>query len=108
MYRLAKWTSNRNLFKSLVEGPGLLGWICDSDGLCVYLSPGWYAYTGAESAEGLNWLNYIHPDDRIPTRRALHAAVDGRVEYLSDFRLRRADGKYIVSRGHGTPISMRI
>lgn len=103
MFRPINWTTNRKFFKTLVEGSSLLGWICDADGYCIYLSPAWYAHTGAFDAEGLNWLNYIHPDDRVTTRRTFLDAVDRASEYASEFRLLTADGRYAVASGHGVP-----
>ena len=103
MGRSSDWATNRSFFITLAEGSSLLAWVCDADGYCNYLSPAWYAYTGAEHAEGLNWLKSIHPDDRVQTRRTLFEAVDRQTEYLSEFRLRRADGRFVVAVGHGVP-----
>jgi PAS domain S-box-containing protein len=67
-----------------------------SDASVNYISPQWYTLTGAKpgAAEGIRWLDYIHPEDRV----GLHAAWQARSADLRplelELRVRRPDGSY--------------
>ncbi|WP_449394352.1 LuxR C-terminal-related transcriptional regulator [Devosia riboflavina] len=103
MQRVAEWTESRMLFRRLMERSQLLGWICEADGYCIYLSSAWHRYTGSSDGVGIGWLNVIHPDDRVVTRRAFFDANDAQVEYEVEYRVQRADGSYSTATAHGVP-----
>lgn len=103
MQRIPDWTETRKLFRSLVEASNLLGWICEEDGYCIYLSSAWYSFTGATDSQGLGWINSIHPDDRIKARQAFFDANDRQTEYKVDYRIERPDGTYSLAQAQGVP-----
>ncbi|SFV32216.1 PAS domain S-box-containing protein [Devosia crocina] len=92
-------------FREIVEASGILAWITLEDGYCAYYSPKWYEFTGAEpgSMLGLAWIELLHPDDQVRTRREFFKATDECREYAVDYRLRMADGSYHLVWGHGVP-----
>lgn len=103
MQREPEWTEPQRLFRALMENSRLLGWICEADGYCIYLSSAWHEFTGAQNGLGIGWLNVIHPDDRVPTYRAFTDANFGQTEYKVDYRLERPDGSYSMAMAHGVP-----
>lgn len=98
-----EWTETRRLFRSVVESADLLGWICEPDGYCIFLSQAWYSFTGATDGHGIAWLNAVHPDDRVRTRQAFFDANDRQLEYKVDYRIERPDGSYSLAQAHGVP-----
>lgn len=103
MQRDPEWTESRILFRSLMESADLLGWICETDGYCIFLSPAWYAFTGSNDGLGIAWLNVVHPADRVRTRQAFFDANDNQSEYRVDYRIERPDGSYSLAQAHGVP-----
>ena len=86
-----------------MENSRLLGWICEADGYCVYLSTAWHDFTGSQNGLGLGWLNVIHPDDRVQAHKAFFEANFAKTEYKIDYRLERPDGSYVIAMAHGSP-----
>lgn len=103
MQRIPDWTETRKLFRSVIEATNLLGWICEEDGYCIYLSSAWYSFTGGIDSRGLDWINAIHPDERIKTRQAFFEANDRQTEYKVDYRIQRPDGTYSLAQAKGVP-----
>ena len=84
-------------FRTLAEAlPGFV-WTAGPDGAFDWVSPRWYAYSGAEpgAAIGWGWGAWVHPEDvrRVAAgwRRAVAA---GAPEHEDEFRVRSADGEY--------------
>ena len=103
MQRIPEWTESQRLFRALMENSGLLGWICEADGYCIYLSSAWHEYTGSQNGQGIGWLNVIHPEDRVAAHRAFSDANFHQTEYRVDYRLERPDGTYSMAMAHGAP-----
>jgi PAS domain S-box-containing protein len=105
MNREIHWTSNMLFFRGMVEEAEVLAWITVADGYCAYYSPAWYSFTGtpAGSNLGMSWLELLHPEDRVTTRRAFFEANDGGEEYAVSYRLKKSDGTYQRVWGHGLP-----
>lgn len=99
------WTSDRRMFRDLAEATGSLAWITDPDGSCVYLSSGWLAFTGTAGHEntGYDWLNAVHPDDRVRARQTFFASNDSHLAYAVDYRLEHAPGGYALVWAMGLP-----
>ena len=83
-------------FRDMADTAPAILWVTEADGYCSFLSRGWYELTGQTEDQGLGfgWTNAAHPDDRVAAREAFVAAIEARVEYAVDFRVRRADGVY--------------
>lgn len=77
-----------------------------SDGERDYISSRFYEYTGAmpESAVGVGWLEYLHPDDRGPSLEHWMQCVQSGNLYESEHRLRGADGGYRWFRARAVPL----
>lgn len=103
MQRVTEWNESQRLFRALMENSRLLGWICEADGYCVYLSSAWHDFTGSQNGLGIGWLNAIHPDDRLQAHRAFYDANFEQSEYKIDYRLERPDGTYAMAMAHGSP-----
>lgn len=105
MARDIEWTEHKRSIRALFEISGLLGWICEPDGYCVYLSPAWYAYTGQEArtGEGIGWLDAIHPEDRVATRKAFYDASDRQADYHVSYRLKKKGGGFGIVLANGAP-----
>jgi PAS domain S-box-containing protein len=88
-------TSEANL-QRVIDAIPTLSWCALPDGPNVFLSKGWYQYTGltAEEAIGWGWQAAYHPEDRQRIdehfKRMLASGEPGEVEG----RLRRHDGVY--------------
>lgn len=103
MQRVPEWNDAQKLFRALMENSRLLGWICEADGYCVYLSSAWHDFTGTENGLGIGWLNAIHPEDRVQAHKAFSEANFHQSEYKIDYRLERPDGTYAMAMAHGAP-----
>lgn len=97
------WTEGQKLFRSIMESTRQLGWICNEFGECIYLSSAWGELTGISDGIGVVWLNAVHPDDRRATWAAFAKANLDQEEYRIDYRIRRANGGYVLATGHGVP-----
>ena len=76
--------------------PGFV-WVAAPDGALEWVSPRWYAYSGAPpgAALGWSWRDWAHPDDlgRV-AERWREAVLSHAREHEDEFRLRGADGEY--------------
>lgn len=99
------WTPERQIFKAVTETTSLIAWATDTEGMCFYLSPEWYRFTGRSCQEGVgfNWLLAIHSDDRAMVRQAFFKAHDTQTAYGVAYRLARPDGLYTLSWAVGLP-----
>jgi PAS domain S-box-containing protein len=83
-------------FRQLAESLPQHVWTCEPDGRSDYFSQKRLDYTGtsAESQIGYGWMEWVHPADREPVKRAWQAAIARREDYHFEVRLRRHDGIY--------------
>ncbi|WP_353859566.1 PAS domain S-box protein [Azospirillum formosense] len=88
--------ASEHRYRTLLEALPQMVWTCRPDGSGDYLSRQWLAYTGQTetSAKGLGWANSIHPDDRERILAIWAQAVDQRIIYDTEARIRGADGTY--------------
>jgi PAS domain S-box-containing protein len=84
--------------------PAML-WITDRENRCVFLSRGWYDYSGQTEEEGLGfgWLRAVHPGDRDQSERVFREAAHARQPFALDHRLRRSDGEFRWVLDEGRP-----
>ena len=71
-------------------------WTALPDGRLDWLSDQIYSYTGAEpgTLRGDAWASVVHPDDRADAAMVWGEALEKKVGYDTEFRIRRADGLY--------------
>ena len=92
-------------FRNLANaGPALI-WSAGADGRCEYLNEPWLAFTGRSLEEDRDdgWLELLHPDDRVAAEAAYRQGLDSRAAFVTEYRLRRADGAWRWLRDHAAP-----
>ena len=84
--------------------PAML-WITEPDGMCSFISRGWYDFTGQheEEAFGTGWMNAVHPEDRDALQETFFAANARHEPFALDFRVRNIHGDYCWVIGSGRP-----
>ena len=77
-----------------------------SDGSRDYISGRFYEFTGSAtgSANGLGWLDYVHPDDKERSMEHWVRCVQSGENYESEYRLRGKDGQYRWFRARALPL----
>ncbi|WP_342658595.1 PAS domain S-box protein [Sphingomonas sp. NY01] len=83
-------------FRNMADHAPVMMWVTDPDGRCTYLNKAWYEFTGqtAETAEGLGWLNAVHPEDSGWSGEVFLDANARQAPFRLEYRLRRHDGTY--------------
>jgi PAS domain S-box-containing protein len=102
----ARLRDSETRWRQLAEAMPHLVWTCNANAECDFLSPQWQAYTGRPEAEqlGHGWLESIHPDDRVPLREQWDLAIASNRNFDTEFRIRRADGKYRWFKTRAVPV----
>ncbi|MGQ9424489.1 hybrid sensor histidine kinase/response regulator [Gilvimarinus sp. F26214L] len=82
--------------RMLADDAPVILWLTNSDASTVFLSRGWFDYTGQneESALGMGWLAAVHPADLERCKELFFGAYQTREAFQFDYRARRADGEY--------------
>ncbi len=80
-------------YRALVRSSSDIVWVVDPDGLQRNEVDDWQVFTG-QSAQGMGWVNAIHPDDRENTSARWKEAVTLGVPFRVEQRLLRRDGEY--------------
>lgn len=93
-------------FRSLIEATSQIIWNTAADGQFVTEQPAWSSFTGQtfDQLKGRGWLNAVHPDEREQTAQSWSHAVQNRVLYQVEHRLRRHDGEYRYMSVRAVPI----
>jgi PAS domain S-box-containing protein len=83
-------------FRTMADHAPVMIWTTDPDGHCAYLNRRWYEFTGQApgAGEGFGWLDAMHPADRPRAGASFRKANTARAPFMSDYRLRRADGSF--------------
>ncbi|MFD2366270.1 ATP-binding protein [Pseudoduganella sp. GCM10020061] len=89
-------TISEQRFLDLADAAPAMLWVTEPDGRCSFLSRGWYAFTGQQKAEGLDfgWINAIHPQERDWARQLFMDANERKVEFALEHRVLHVDGTY--------------
>ncbi|MGL5195537.1 MAG: PAS domain-containing protein, partial [Chroococcales cyanobacterium] len=93
-------------FRSLIEATSQIIWNTSANGEFVMEQPAWSSFTGQtfDQLKGQGWLNAVHPDEREQTIQVWNHAVQNRVLYQVEHRLRRHDGEYRYMSVRAIPI----
>ena len=103
-------------FRTLTEAIPQIVWNAGPDGALSYFNQRWRDFTGlsTESAQGVGWLNAVHPNDRDRVAAAWRstiesAASDAHIRFSEELRLSQAEsrGVPVVSRDSGPTILTR-
>jgi PAS domain S-box-containing protein len=92
-------------YTALAAASSAMVWTVDGDGTVADM-PGWRQFTGQTLAEVRGWgrLDALHPSDRPRVKAAWDKALDDRITYEIEFRVRRADGEYRWMKSRATPL----
>ncbi|MFN3651730.1 MAG: PAS domain S-box protein [Armatimonadota bacterium] len=93
-------------YRSLVRATASIAWNVAPTGRIENPIPEWEAFTGQswEEYRGEGWLQAVHPEDRDQTIATWMSAVERKVSYEVEHRLRRRDGVYRSMLVRGIPI----
>ncbi|MBD2103041.1 PAS domain S-box protein [Leptolyngbya sp. FACHB-261] len=90
-------------FRIMADSAPVMVWMTDPQACCSFVNQPWLDFTGRslEQELGHNWVEGIHPDDKQFLLSTFLSAFDTRLPFETEYRLRRADGKYcwILERG---------
>jgi len=93
-------------FRAFVMATSQVLWTTDADGQAREDSPSWRQLTGQtyEQWKGLGGLDAVHPEDRGRSTQGWKDAIAARRPYVSEHRLRLADGTYRWSMVRAAPV----
>ncbi len=100
-------TFTRDPTGALFEWLPQILWTARADGGLDYLSPRYYAFTGARPGAGLGWewTQVIHPEDVASTLNQWRESLQTEQSYRIEFRIRRAaDGQYVWHLTQAEPV----
>lgn len=97
---------NLEVLKALAAELRVPVWTADADVACRWFNPAWLAFRGRTLKEelGWGWLEGVHPVDLDDVLARLWRAWEERAPLDCSFRLRRADGGYVLVRFAGRPV----
>ena len=92
-------------YHSLTAATAQIVWTTDAQGQ-VSDMPSWREFTGqsVDEIKGWGWIDSLHPDDRDRTAKIWSNAVEQRILYETEYRIRRDDGEYRDMAVRGVPI----
>lgn len=90
-------------YRTIINAMSAVVWTCTAKGESFSSTPSWADYTGMDPSDlgGWGWTKSIHDDDRARTIAHFRECLASGAPYLSEHRVRRADGQYrnVVARG---------
>ena len=91
-------------FRSLADIAPVLIWINSTTG-CEYANRAYLDFLGVpvERIQGMNWSEYLHPEDAQAYVESYMRALDSRGVFEAQFRFKRADGEYRWLKSLGVP-----
>jgi PAS domain S-box-containing protein len=91
-------------FRSMADNAPVLIWIHGVGG-CQYVNREYLRFVNGkfEDVAGMNWADYIHPEDRDSYIAAYLDAFERHAPFEAQVRLRRADGEYRWLSSTGAP-----
>lgn len=92
-------------FREIVDSAPVMIWTSGPNKLRSFANKALLSFTGCtlEQQLGNNWVRALHPDDVNRCCAAYASAFDARVEFRTEYRLRRADGDYRLMLELGVP-----
>ena len=96
---------DENNFRSIANDVPSMLWkaTCATNG--QWFNKVWLEYTGHTLDEecALPWTSSIHPDDQQGFSDVIHTSFEARINFSTQYRMRRADGEYRWVVNRGTP-----
>jgi PAS domain S-box-containing protein len=102
-YRLVRESEQR--FRLMADAAPVMIWRSGIDKLCDFFNKPWLDFRGRTMQQelGNGWTEGVHPDDFDRCLETYRDAVDARVAFQMEYRLRRADGEYRWVLDSGAP-----
>jgi two-component system CheB/CheR fusion protein len=93
-------------FRTAVSTVSSLIWTNNAEGRMEGDQPGWENFTGQtrEEYQGYGWAKAVHPEDAQSTLDAWEQSVAEKRMFISEHRLRRADGEWRLCSVRAVPI----
>jgi PAS domain S-box-containing protein len=101
----AKLRESEGFFRTLASLAPIGIYLTKPDGHCQYANERWCEMAGLsqKDAQGMGWLQGIHPDDRDHVQATWKHMVDSKGHWGQEYRFRTADGKVTWVYGVATP-----
>nr|WP_302474509.1 GGDEF domain-containing phosphodiesterase [Roseococcus sp. MDT2-1-1] len=84
-------------FRGIADAsPGVI-WLTDPTGECIFVNHRWTEITGqdGEAAQGMGWLDRVHPEDRPAVERGFAEANAVKGHFRAEYRLLRREGEEV-------------
>lgn len=83
---------------ALTNASSNMQWISDSENERIFFNRRWLEFVGNEldDERGCGWRRHIHPDDLRRYRELVETAMDSRMPWHAEMRLKGSDGKYKI------------
>ena len=91
--------------RAMADGAPALMWLAEPSGARIHFNRRWLDFTGVSVADSTDrgWESALHPHDRDRYRVIYNAAIEARMPYRVECRLRRFDGEYRRVCDEGVP-----
>lgn len=88
--------NSKNRFRDLANAIPHIVWTADENGLIEYINERWDHYTGLsrEESQGWGWIKAVFPGQQENTKDKWQKALQGEDKFVTEYKLRRADGSY--------------
>ncbi|MGB7750461.1 MAG: PAS domain S-box protein [Candidatus Acidiferrales bacterium] len=92
-------------FRLVANSAPVLIWMSNADKQRTFVSQAWLEFTGRLMEQEVNdgWAAGVHPHDRDLCLRTYSGAMDARMSFEMEYRLRRSDGEYSLIVDIGVP-----
>jgi len=103
---LARLRDSERMYRFSAQLSARLVWAANSEGRLTFLDYPFVALTGMSQQAGLDsgWYGVVHPDDRESTEALWRHSLSTGETYLADFRVRRADGAWRMTRSRAIAV----
>jgi two-component system CheB/CheR fusion protein len=104
--RGAKLNAQRDWYRNMADNVPVMIWLTDTNLFSTYFNETWLEYTGRrlEQELGNGWKDNIHPDDLKIFMEKYSSAMEKRVPFSIEYRLRKKDGAYRWVMSTGKPL----
>lgn len=104
--KAAKIIKEEEWFHNMANNAPVMIWAAGADGQYTFFNRTFLEFTGrtAEEEKGIGWLEDMHPDDTIRYTGVFNSALEQRMPFGMEYRLKRHDGIYRWMLVTGKPI----
>jgi PAS domain S-box-containing protein len=104
--RTAELQDSAECFQALVNAAAQIVWTMDAQGTVQEDSPSCRAFTGQtyEQWKGWGWLEAIHPGDRERTAELWRRAIEDKIIFHTEYRIRHVNGLWRYTAVRAVPL----